>query len=192
MKNLMIFAMLFLMTLTASFKALATGDNENSKSRLAVINGSNGKYNLYYASENEENVRVNLYDAKSNLLHTEYIRNYNGFKLPYDLSNLSEGVYEIKLITTKENFSTKIYHTKESGYFKAFIKPEGEKYKVKVVRQTMHPVMISILDKNHHVLYSEKIDVDYNFEKVYDLKKTRNAKYISVVSQDKTIDYIIK
>ncbi len=196
MKNLMILAMLFMVTFTTSLKALATGDNENSNTPLSVSSIASGKYNLRFDSDKIEKVRVSIYNKKGAHIHTKLVRSNKGFILPYDLSNLPEDSYVVKVNNGTSNYSTIIEHKKSPApFFKAYIKAENgtNKYNVKVVRNEMNPVHITILDKSENVIFTEEIDVDYNFEKVYDLKQhAKNAQNILVYSGANSVNFSIK
>jgi len=196
MKNVSILALLFVMTLTISFKALATGENDNAHNSLSVINTQSGKYDLIYESDKIEKVQVSIFNEKGLHIHTEHIKRGKGFKLPFDLSNLPEGSYLVKVNADGTELNTTINHEKEpASFFKAFIKPEDGKLKfsVKVVRHEMRPVLITIIDKNNREIFSENIDVDYNFERKYDLKdQALHAKTITVLSDGNMTTYNIK
>ncbi len=124
MKNLITFAIIFVMTLTTTCHSFANGDTAHKKSR----------------------------NSKSNT------------------------------------------NSESSSFFKSYIKTENGsgKYAVKVVRQSMKPVLITVLDKHNNVVFTETIDVDYNFERVYDISSLESeAKSIVVYSGKNYVEHKI-
>ncbi|MDQ3394065.1 MAG: hypothetical protein M3512_08140 [Bacteroidota bacterium] len=139
---------------------------------------------------------MSIYNDRGTLVYTEFLKDKKGISLAYDFNKLPKGLYKVKLMANKKRYTTTINHDKEPAqFFKSYLKSENgsKKYALKVVRQSMEPVMVTILDKNDKVLFSETIDVDYNFERIYDLSpKKSDAKSIVLNSGRNSVVHSIK
>lgn len=195
MKMLMIIASMTIITVSTFFKAYATGDNETTLPYAVSISTiSSGKYDLVYTSENSGNVKIKITNEKGQHLRMDYVRKVNSFKLPYDFNDMPEGKYIVNVSAGKHNYSTTINHIKEAApFFNASIeKEEGNKFRIKVVRHSKNPVMVTFYDKNNQVIYTETIDVDYNFERLYKLSRpSLKANSITVHSGSQSKTYIV-
>lgn len=188
--------MLITMAFTSVTKVFANGGNDNANTPLSVKSIASGKYVIEYSSDVKENVSLKIFDKDGKQLNKKMIKQGKAFTITYDLNNLPEGNYLVKLTSKNVNFSTNINHVKsKKPFFKAHIKSEegNTKFNVRVIRQDMKPVVVTIQDNNNHVIFTESIDVDYNFEKNYNMKQfSSRAKYITVSSGINTVNYVVK
>lgn len=188
--------MLIMMAFTSITKVYANGGNDNASSPLSVKSIETGKYVIQFDSDITENLRLNIYDEKGAKLDTKMIKKGKAFKITYDLNSLPEGNYRVKLSSETVNLTTNINHVKNAkSFFKAHIKAEegNKKLNVRVVRHDMKPVTITIEDKNNRVIFTESINVDFNFERTYDLKHySSTAKYVTVNSGMNSVNYVVQ
>lgn len=195
MKTLMIIATITVISVSTFFKANATGDNEtNLPYSVSITEKSSDKYDLIFTSESTKNVKIKITNEKGQHLRMDYVKKGNSFKLPYDFSNMPEGKYIVNVSTGKHHYSTTINHVKEAApFFNAFIeKEEGNKFRIKVVRHSKNPVIVTFYNKNNQIIYTETIDVDYNFERLYKLSlPSLKANSITVHSGSQSKTYIV-
>lgn len=196
MKNVMIFSMLIMMAFTSTTKIYANGGNDNSSAPLSVKSIAAGKYLVQYNSETTENLNLKIYDENGKQLDSKMIKKGRAFNITYDLNNLPEGKYKVKLYSGSVYYTTDINHVKNTAsFFKAnFNAEEGnKKINVRVVRHDMKPVTITIQDKNNQVIFTESISVDFNFERTYNLKHySSRAKYITVNSGLNSVNHVVQ
>ncbi|MES2731042.1 MAG: hypothetical protein V4714_04810 [Bacteroidota bacterium] len=174
-----LFQVAVLMMTTGYVMAAGAIDKKNptkSSSRVEVVATTKAAiYRVSYSSEKEGTVKVNIYDAQSNLLYTDYLRNAKKFDKSYDFTGLAEGEYKIEVISVEGKTLQTIYHgiAKEADLTASVASlDQAGKYTLKVQRKQMAPVVVNIYDSNNQLIYQDEITVDQNFTRVYDFTKS--------------------
>lgn len=72
---------------------------EKSSEPMKLLPGhENGIINLLYTNDDPGIVKIRIMDEKKHLVKSDRIKNIDGFKRPYNLQSLDNGVYTISVI----------------------------------------------------------------------------------------------
>lgn len=175
------------LAVAAIVAGMAAGALAQEKSvRLDPV--SKDHYQLTYFKQGSCNVTVEVLDSKGSILHTEHIRRTNSFTKPYSFQNLRLGEYSFKVTDEEGIYLTKIKRTDDVNMLASIKKIEDEKAKVIVKGDFMAPVSVQIFDKHMVLVFSDYIDHESSFSKVYDLSKVKADELrIEVVSESKML-----
>lgn len=80
------------------------------ESTLTYSNPAVNYLNIYYTSSNEDPIVIQLYDVKGGLLKNENVSVTTGYNpIQVNVSDLREGIYLLRMITTKGLISRKVF-----------------------------------------------------------------------------------
>jgi Domain of unknown function (DUF3244) len=146
---------------------------------------------ISYRSEDSEKVRVTIYDAASNVVFSEEIRNKPSFIRPYNLENLAYGEYTIVLEDKNGRKEEKVSYVKKSAEVQASIihKKESRKAMVTLYSKGETEVTYSVLDINNNVLFSKTEKVNGQAAKAFNLSKVKGAVTIQVADSQGLLKY---
>ncbi|CAN5207739.1 hypothetical protein BH23BAC1_BH23BAC1_08170 [soil metagenome] len=109
-----------------------------------------------------------------------------------NFSNLSKGKYLVRVKDQNKFYRTTINHLYKESDLKVNVSPleNGSKYNLQVIHNSKNPVWVNIYNSDYKVIYSDKIDVDQNFSRVYDLRKYYGkARSIEVYTDGKSVTH---
>jgi hypothetical protein len=198
MKKLVIKVAVLMMTAGYSVAAgtIEKEKPESATSRVEVVaTAKSAVYKLSYASESVGTVKVNIYDAKGDLLYTDLIRSAKSFQKMYDFSQLGSGNFRIEVAGAEGKIekTIQIASVKESLIASVSTLDTKGKYELQVRNKEMKPVFVSIYDASDNLLYEDQIDVNHNFSRVYDFSRNYAKAASFVVSSDgATITQVIR
>jgi hypothetical protein len=143
---------------------------------------------LYKASELSD-VKIFILNEHDQIVFTEKIKNTDGFSRPYNLSNLPQGNYKIKLLdnggTHVEHISHIIKPVKRSRVtYVARVKGSADSFILSVPNKGNDDISITIYNADDAILYSGKETITGDFAKIYKLKNY-NGKIKFVVTDSK-------
>ncbi len=183
MKKPILMAVLLTVISTVSFAFSTKGTTALSNTtKFQVVENTDSRYDLYYVSENIDNVVVRILDEKGNLINTDKLSSVKAFKRTYNLKGLPTGNYKIEVKNGEGKASQAIFHnpavTKNLhsivgqlpaiNKFKVYVAPSVENKKVNV----------QIVDDKGTELISDSISAKQGFFKVYDLSQIK-ANYVT-------------
>ena len=89
--------------------AVATFGKDEPTSAMAVLSAK-GKdvFRVVYKTETATNVKVKLYNANGDIVHSSSVNNTKGFILPLNLGKLNYGDYRLELTDATVNISKKL------------------------------------------------------------------------------------
>ncbi len=96
MKNSIIMGVLLTVISTVSFAFTGITEFSNT-SKFQVVENTDNRYDLYYVSENIDNVTIRILDKKGKLVNTDRVTKVKAFKRTYNLKGLPAGNYTIKV-----------------------------------------------------------------------------------------------
>lgn len=178
MKKSLLMAVLLTVISTVSFAIPGTTELSNT-SKFQVVENTDSRYDLYYVSENVDNVIVRILDKNGKLINTDKLAEVRAFKRTYNLKGLPAGNYKIEVKNGEGKASQAIFHNPtinkslhsivgqlpNANKFKVFVGPNDQNKKVQV----------KIFDENKQLLIEESMkNVEEGFAKVYDLSKVES------------------
>jgi len=167
----------------------ANATNENLEA-LTEVKNSNNKVKVIL-KEGLGKVRLEVLDIKGQKLHQQTVFVKNDVMVPYDLSELPVGQYQLKIETGSKfsspetaTFDIERRLTKDELPLVAFRKDlEHEAFKITVLGLDSPGVRVQLFDKNGKEVYEEKINQPEAFTKIYHLKNI-SSKEITVQLTD--------
>lgn len=194
MKKLVLAVIVALFSTTFAFQSNASIKDDTTKA-ITILKAYPNKPNLYtliYTSENKDKIKVDIYDQKGNHLKSDVVANSNGFQRSYDFSSLSKGKYLVRVKDQNKVYRTTINHLHAESDLKVNVSPleNGSKYNLQVIHNSTNPVWVNIYNSDHKIIFRDKIDVDRNFSRVYDLGKYYGkAQSIEVYTDGKSVTH---
>lgn len=174
---------------TIGLASFAHASNENTAA-LSSVKTKNNKVNVYL-KEGMGKVKLAILNHEGKTLHSQKVNVKNDIKVPYDLSNLPVGEYQVLVQSNiKENNADYTIYTVETKDepitypLMAYVKNlDNEGFKLTVIGLEEPGVEVKITTQKGKTIYKEFIDEPKAFEKVYKLDKI-NAKDIIVHVKD--------
>lgn len=179
MKKLTILAVLLMVFSAASF-AEETKISETTKFQMTAK--SDVKYELVYVSDKSGNVLVTIFDESGRKLSSQTVKNAKNFKRTYDFSKLKPGKYKIVVRNESGSANQQIIHQIKKARLKTFVSkiPNSKSLKLHVGDfDPSSPVLVRIYDQYSKLIYSEEINNEQSFSRVYKLTSTQ-LNYVSV------------
>lgn len=170
MKKAILMAALLTVISAVSF-ARAVELSETTK--FQVVENSDSRYDLYYVSENNDDVQVRIINSKGDIISIDKLQNVKAFKRTYNLKELPAGNYEIVVKNGDGKASQAIFHNPSKVVDLHSIVgqlPNENRFKVFVGPSNSNaPVKVTIYNQKGEVLLEESIDNTGGFSKIYDL-----------------------
>ncbi|MBT30958.1 MAG: hypothetical protein CMO01_14965 [Thalassobius sp.] len=179
----------------SSFVATANNDNPGDKNKIEesakieysiypIINSN--KVRVAYQKTGNEKVTIKIFDAKKNLLFSDVQKNVTSLKRNYNLENIGDGTYYIKIISGDFETDQKIHVGRsEKNLFSAYLSPELIKNKVRIAFQhAQDPVRVSVLNEKGSKLYDKTITDTQNFSSLFNLSSLDSGKYTINISSN--------
>ena len=175
MKTKSIYLVAFLL-----MSAVATfGNDEPKNAGLAVLAVKGADvFKVVYKTGTANNVKVKLYNAKSEVILSHLISNTDGFILPLNFVNLSTGEYKLELIDAKGIRTEKIVYQQPKPFDNirvSRIATTGDKFLVSVMSAKNEKVTVKIFDNYNNLLHNEVKSVNGDFAQVYNVKNLQGA-----------------
>lgn len=176
---------LVLLSVLASSLAFAKDSDKPkpSGSTVMVVNSVGSTlFKLRYAAEKvQTHVKVTLVDENGKSIYSETINKTQGFIRPYNFKELPYGHYTMqvedesgKVIENIDFNSTGAKKVIEKNVHVSKVAGETNKYVLMISSLQKDNVTINIYDNESKLLYSENVEVDGGFAKVYNLKELKD------------------
>src|SRR5688572_4274095 len=165
---------LFVMSAVATF-----GNDEPKKAGVAVVSAKGADvFKLIYKNETASKVKVNIYNAKSEVIFSESIYNTDGFILPLNFSKVGFGDYTLELIDINGKTVEKIVYQAEAKVDNIRVAklPSTEgKFLLSVMSAKSDEVTVKIFDNFNNLLHNEVKSISGNFAQVYTIENLKGA-----------------
>lgn len=176
---------------TLGVASIANASNEGIEELSSVR--SKDKKVAISLKEGLGKVKLEVLDCEGHKLHQQYVMVKEDMQVPYDLSQLPAGEYQISIESNiKEPSAEKMIYkveTKEApaplplmAYGKSI---DENSFRLAVIGLEEAGTKVEILDQNGRSIFSEKIDQAEAFSKVYHLKNL-NINEVSLKVTDAT------
>ena len=159
--------------------AVATFGKDDPTLGMAVLSAK-GKdvFRVVYKAETASNVKVKLYNANGDVIHSASINNTTGFILPLNLGKLNYGEYRLELTDANGKHIERIAYqnTKAVDNIRvARLTTAEHKFMVSVMSAKSETVTVKIFDSYHNLLHTEVKSVSGDFAQVYNVKNLTGA-----------------
>ena len=194
MKNTMKLVFLIMILFPGYLLAGGVDGVDPAKSSKLVANPSQPVVKLFYQGEKKGKVTIRIFDAENVLVHTDKIYNKNGFVRPYNFKELVAGKYRFE-ITDCEGMAEKVLEYKlqaptENKIIRARLNPvekNENKLKLDVLGVINEAVFVRIFNDNKNEIFSETIDIQQSFSRVYNLENLRDRRVSFEVSTEEKL-----
>ena len=157
---------------------VAFGNDEPKKAGFAVLHGKGSEvFKVIYKNETTGKVKVNVYNAKAEVVHSELLNNTSGFILPLNFGKIGFGEYTVELIDANGKQVEKFVYEPtpiENIRIAKLGNAEG-KFLVSVVNAKSEKVTVRIFDNYNNLLHNEVKSVSGDFAQVYTVKNLNGA-----------------
>ncbi|MCB0494731.1 MAG: hypothetical protein KDC79_01225 [Cyclobacteriaceae bacterium] len=180
MKKTILMAVLLTVISAVSF-AKTVELSETTK--FQVVENTDSRYDLYYVSENSDDVMVRIMNANGEVVSTDKIQDVRAFKRTYNFKDLPAGNYEIEVKNKEGKASQPVFHNPSKAVNLHSIVgklPNENRFKVLVgpSETSAEPIKVKIYNQRGEVLLEETIDDSNGFSKIYDLS-TISGDYVT-------------
>jgi hypothetical protein len=149
----------------------------------------NGVYNLVYKGIGA--VKVTITNAAGEVVLTDQINTEGGFLRPYNFTFQPAGTYTVTVLDRNGKASLPLVHGGAAGQFRpnVQIKPvQDRKFELTMVGSNAQAVSVNIYDATLNLVYTDQIEKQGSFSRVYDLTKIQAGIFtFEVVSQGSVI-----
>jgi CxxC motif-containing protein len=164
-----------------------------ASSEFAVVK-SGEVIRVHYKPAETTNVRVVIYNSRHQEVYAESFKKNNGFIRPYNLSNLPDDEFTVEIVDESGRQVKNVTRVAEKTSVLVNILPihGTKKYVVMLADKDVNQVTVQVGDAFGDVVFEQTVPTQGNFARVFDLAKLKNAKYISVKSEEgirKQIDF---
>jgi hypothetical protein len=151
---------------------------------------------VFYKGEAEENITIAIYDAQDNRVFKETICRVNGFSKPYNLSQLPEGEYQLRVYAGHKLLNS-IVHDRRPREVVA-VKPveviakvtrlsgSRGKYILSIPRRKGDELQLHVLSLDKKVVYQKKLGVHDDTAVILNLAALKGVYVLEVTSKNKT------
>lgn len=171
-----------LMTISAGINAVAKEDPHNVRLAVVPVKGSE-VFKVIYKGETPAKVRINVYNASSQIVFSEILSGTDGFIRPLNFTGLKAGEYTIELVEGANRKSEKVTYTPAGTVASTKIvrisklnETEG-RFLVSIGNAGTEAITVRILDRNNNVLYTESREISGDFAQVYRVKDSNGVRF---------------
>jgi hypothetical protein len=159
-----------------------------STAAISVIPAKNvGVFKVVYTASEAGKVKLTVYNASGELMHTENFKHKGGFILPVNLSQLKDGEYSIVI---EDQFGKQIEKVNLNRMELSAVKSvqvikaadANAKYLLMIPKQETACYTLKIFNDKNELLHNSKLDLDGDYAGMYDLSKSRSSSYTFVLS----------
>jgi hypothetical protein len=186
MKKLMISAAL-LTVLSANVWA-NPGDEVKSAVKASVTTTTkNGVYQLLYRGTGA--VKVTITNAAGDIVLMDQINAEGGFLRPYNFSSQPAGAYTVTVLDRNGKATLPLVHGATQIRPNVQIKPvQDKKFQLTLLGSNAEQVSVNIYDAALNLVYTDQIEKQGSFSRVYDLSKIQTGVFtFEVMSQGNII-----
>lgn len=163
------------------------GDEVKGAVKATVTTATkNGVYNLVYKGTGL--VKVIISNAAGETVMVDQINAQGGFMRPYNFTTQPTGSYTLTVLDRNGKASLPLVHGKAAEQIrpKVQINPvQDKKFQLTLVGNHSEQVSVNIYDAAANLVFTDKIEKQGSFTRVYDLTKIRTGNFtFEVVSQN--------
>jgi hypothetical protein len=158
---------------TMSAIVTAVGKDEPRAGLVVVPVKGSEVFKVIYRGENTGRVKLNVYNAESQIIFSEVLTGVDGFIRPLNFSGLQSGEYTVELIDATgkrvEKVSYQPYKSNKYVHVSKLVKEEG-KYLISVANAGNEKINVKIYDAANNLIHNETREVSGEFAQLYAVK----------------------
>jgi hypothetical protein len=167
---------------------LAVGNSDPSGAGLAVVAVKGSEvFKVIYRGESMGRVKLNVYNAASEIVFSERINGVDGFIRPLNFDGLEYGEYTIELVDAVGKMSKRVNYSpikSESTIHVSKLEGLEGKFLVSVERNDSKVISVKIFDDANNLLHSNSMVVSPNYAQLYTLKNIVGSVTFEVSDED--------
>jgi flagellar hook assembly protein FlgD len=152
------------------FTTIASTGKDGKTAKMDIRTSINeDKVFVTYVSDAQVKVEVQIRDEQGRVIASDLVENENGFRRPYNISQLKDGNYIVKMFENK----ALVYESKFAIDTKktAVMELGDNKFQLTYKDNHKQDVSINIYDDKGTLLHQEKVEQMAGFSRIYDLSK---------------------
>lgn len=156
----------------------AVGKDEPRNAGLAVVPVKGSEvFRVIYKSESASKVKLNVYNASSQVVFSEVVNSNGGFIRPLNFSGLQFGEYTIELTDASGKKSEKVNYqpAKSESLVHVSKLAENGKFLLSVAKNEGDAVTVRIFDAASNLIFTDTRSDAGDFAKLYSLKNVIGA-----------------
>jgi flagellar hook assembly protein FlgD len=160
------------------------GDEVKGAVKASVSTATkNGVYNLEYHGTGM--VKVTITNAAGEVVFTDQINTEGGFLRPYNFTSQPAGTYTLTVLDRNGRATLPLVHGTAQLRPTAQIKPVQEKkFELTLLGSNAEEVSVNIYDAAQNLVFTDQINKQGSFSRVYDLTKIHTSNFtFEVLSQ---------
>jgi hypothetical protein len=161
-----------LVTLSAIGAAVGKDEPRNAGLVVVPVKGSE-VFKVIYKGENAGRVKLNIYNAQSEVIFSETLSNIEGFIRPLNFAGLQSGEYTVELVDATgkkvEKVNYQPFKSKKFVHVSKLVKEDG-KFLLAVTNAGTEKINVRIYDAANNLLHSETREVAGEFAQLYTVK----------------------
>ena len=147
-------------------------DEPKASTGVALMKSDKG-VKVFYKGSKTGTIKVTITNAQGESIYRETLKNVESFMRPYNLSSISEGEYNIEIVTPEGRQVEKFLYSKtkvEKLMNLMQVKDSGGKYILMVSNKSGEDELkVNIYDEAYRLVYQGTENITGDFAKVYDL-----------------------
>ncbi|MEO5980104.1 MAG: hypothetical protein ABIS36_10270 [Chryseolinea sp.] len=174
MKSLYVAA---LMVMAAAVSVNAKDEPGAQGMAVVAVKGSD-VFKVIYKGETASKVKLNVYDASSQIVFSETMGSVSGFIRPLNFKGLQFGEYTIELTDASGTKTEKVSFmpTKSSANIHVSrIKSTEDKFLLSVANSSNETITVKIFDSSNNLIHVDSRETTGDFAQLYSLKDIKGA-----------------
>ncbi len=153
------------------------GDEVKGAVKASVATSTkNGVYNLVYRGTGA--VKVTITNAAGEVVLMDQINTDGGFVRPYNFTSQPAGTYTLTVLDRNGKATLPLVHGAGQLRPIAAVKPvQDKKFELTLVGSSADQVSVNIYDAAQNLVYTDHIDKQGSFSRVYDLTKVHTSNF---------------
>ena len=135
--------------------------------------------------DQSQKVRLEVFDAKDNLVHKQVYNNTDGFRQMFDLKNLGEGEYIFRITSGSTSYIDKVVVGDQAPELEAFqgyiSEVENQKLKFSYA-DAKGDVVLSVKNSSGKTIFTKSLGRDFSSSGVANLSKLDDGEYTIQIS----------
>jgi hypothetical protein len=151
-------------------------DEPKATTGLAVMKSANG-VKVFYKGSKAGTIKVTISNSMGQNIYQETMRNVESFMRPYNLTSISEGEYNIEIVSSEGKQVEKFLYGKNKveKLMNLVRVKDTQKYVLTVANKNANDKLkISIYDEQYRLLYQGNEEISGDFAKIYNLGNMKN------------------
>ncbi|HRI80403.1 MAG TPA: DUF3244 domain-containing protein [Cyclobacteriaceae bacterium] len=166
--------LLFVGVLASAFTFAGDPEDPKSASGMEVVKRDDNSFKVIYRSEEESDVKIEVYNSQKSLVYHDTIKNSNGFTRPYSLTGFLDGEYTIRL-DNGSNWMTKTISMAKPEKLAHLINLKDGKYLLTVSGKGEDEIYVRVSNEQGETIHAETTPVYGDFAQIFDMSGVKGG-----------------